>query len=356
MVPLNSKIFVHEEKLLNNIYAIKKRLNPGVQTMAVIKDNAYGHGLEGVAKCLSPHVSWFCVARVDEGVRLREIGIKHPILVFEIPNNRTAALYVQYDLTATLADVSSFDVLEPGTSFHVNLDTGMHRLGVLPEEVPVLLDKIDWHPELTCTGVYTHFAKADDPGNPEVEAQLRLFKSLRAKLPGDLMTHTANTGAIFYYSELDVQFDAVRPGVSLFGYGAGDVVIEDLSPALVWKSFLMQVKFIRKGEPVSYGGRWVAPEDGYIGTIPVGYAAGIHRILTNKIHFQIGGKLYPQVGTISMDYSMVFLGNDHLQVGEEVTLLNTESQNAKNWATHAGTIPYEITTGIHPLIPREYIP
>ncbi len=349
---MNSTVFIHKEHLLNNLRAIKARLNPGVKTMSVIKDNAYGHGFDEVALSIKDQTDWFCVARAEEGIRLREIGIQNPILVFEIPNSNTASLYPKFKLTATVADLDSFDLLEAGTEYHVNLDTGMRRLGILPNEVPYLLDKIRLRDDISLTGIYTHFAKADDPGNSEVRQQLELFISLRPQFDPNLMTHTANTGAIFHYPDLDVQFDAVRPGVSLFGYGAGKHAIEALKPVIEWKTFLMQVKQVKKGEPVSYGGRWIAPSDGFIGVVPVGYSSGVLRILSSQIEYEIDGKIYSQVGTISMDYSIVFLKSDEVVVGTEVTLLNTGTLNAMPWAEKAKTIPYEVTTGINPTIPR----
>jgi len=341
--------------LLNNISVIKSRLKPTVQTMAVIKDNAYGHGFDGVAHCLAPEVDWFCVARAIEGVRLRDIGIKLPILVFELPNKQSAGLYTKHQLTATISDLESVDLLETGTKYHINLDTGMRRLGVLPDQVSLLIEKMNSRTDVTATGIYTHFAKADDPGNVEVKTQLELFNQLRKSFDSKLMTHSANTGAIFHYSDLDLQFDGVRPGVSLFGYGAGEYVIEELKPVIEWKTFLMQVKTVKKGEAVSYGGRWLAPKNGYLGVIPVGYGSGIPRLLSGQIEFSILGKSYPQVGTISMDYSMVFLGDDKLKTGSDVFILNTTELNAMTWAQKANTIPYEITTGINPLIQREFI-
>lgn len=352
---MNSRVIIHKENLVNNISVIKSRLRKDVQVMAVVKDNAYGHGFKGVAHCLSDHVDWFCVARAEEGVRLREIGVKHPILVFELPTSNSADVFPSFNLTATVASLDSIDLLKPETEYHINLDTGMHRLGILPSEVSELLSKMRKQTDVKPTGIYTHFSKADDPGNSEVHAQLELFKTLRNEFSSELFTHTANTGAIFHYSDLDLQFNAVRPGVSLFGYGAGDQVIDELTPAITWESFLMQVKAIKKGEPVSYGGRWLAPDDGYIGIIPVGYSSGILRILSNQIEFELAGIKFPQVGTISMDYSIIFLGNNKLATGTSVTILNTKDLNARLWARKAQTIQYEITTGINPMIERVFV-
>ena len=355
MVQLNSTVYVHTAKLLNNVSAIKKRLNKNVQTMAVIKDNAYGHGLIETAKRLEPEVNWFCVARVDEGVSLRKAGIQLPILIFECPTDQTAVLFSDYNLTATLTDISTLELLKEGTEFQINLDTGMRRLGFLPDEVSELTEELKKYPNLTCTGIYTHFAKADDPGNPEVAKQLATFRELRAAFDSELLTHTANTGAIFHYQELDLQFDAVRPGVSLYGYGAGDKTIEDLQPAIEWKSFLMQVKPIKQGEAVSYGWRWNAPSDGFIAAVPTGYAAGISRLLGSAIEYSIEGQRYEQAGTVSMDYSMVFLRDKKFKPGTEITLLGGDALNASEWAKSGQTIPYEITTRIHPSIKRVFI-
>ncbi len=355
MVQLNSTVYVHTAKLLNNVRAIKQRLNSKVQFMAVVKDNAYGHDLIQTAKRLEPNSDWFCVARVDEGVSLRKAGVEQPILIFESPTYESSALFRDFNLTATLTDISAFDILKAGTEYHINLDTGMRRLGVLPEEVSKVVECMQKHPELKCTGIYTHFAKSDDPGNPEVSLQLNKFRELRAAFDSALLTHTANTGAIFHYQELDLQFDAVRPGVSLYGYAAGNKAIEDLQPAIEWKSFLMQVKPIKKGESVSYGWRWQAPSDGYIAAVPTGYAAGIPRLLSSSIEYAIDGERFEQAGTVSMDYTMVFLRNKKHQYGTEITLLGGDAMAASEWAQKAKTISYEITTRLNPSIKRVFL-
>ncbi|GAB5409297.1 MAG: alanine racemase [Balneolaceae bacterium] len=352
---MNSTIVIHLSKLDHNLDAVDRRLKSGVQRMAVVKDNAYGHGLIQISKHIKDRVEWFCVARVAEGKQLRESGIKNPILVFEAPLEESISWYKEYKLTATLSEIDTLSLLESGIEYQINIDTGMHRLGVLPEKASDLSECISKYPDLICTGIYTHYFKADDPGNQEVKEQLEIFKSIRSQFPSEWLTHTANTGGIFHYRKLDLQFDAVRPGVCLYGYGAGDIDVPDLEPIADWKSFLMQVKKIKKGEPVSYGARWLAPSDGYIGIIPTGYGDGIPRILTNSIKLKVEGKLYDQVGTISMDYSLVFLGNDLYEKGTKVYFLEGKSLSAKEWAKKANTIPYEITTSIKERVSKEYL-
>ncbi len=351
---MNSKVIIHLSKLDHNLNVIKRQLDPGVRTMAVIKDNAYGHGMLELARHIEKKVSWFCVAEAVEGKVLREAGIIIPILVFETPSIETAGIYTDHDLTASVSDISVLDILKKGTQYHLNFDTGMHRLGMLPDDVEVLKAKMADHPELECTGIYTHFYKADDPGNPEVEHQLKIFRKIRKQFPDDLMTHTANTGAIFYYQHLNLQFDAVRPGVCLYGYAAGQKEIPELEPIIDWKSRLMQVMKISEGQPVGYGGRWRMPFEGYLATIPVGYSDGVFRGLSSKINVEINGRVYHQVGTISMDYMSVFLGETRIEPGTEVYLLKGKDLTAQEWARISETIPYEITTSIKEKVDREY--
>lgn len=356
MVSLNSSLIIDLNTLHQNVKAISARLIKGVQIWAVIKDNAYGHGLEEVAKHLSPIVDAFCVARLDEGIRLREEGVSKPILVFEIPVQGAETSYTTFNLIATVADLTTLPRLQPGTKYHVNLDTGMHRLGILPHETYELLQQIDDYKTLEGSGLYTHFYKADDPNHPEVNEQLAVFQELKDQFPANWMKHTANSGAIFFYNHLNLQFDAVRPGVCLYGYSPGEEPITDLTPILSWKSFLMQVKRIKKGETVSYGGRWTTPSDGFLGIVPVGYSAGIARGLSNHIFYEIDGNRYPQVGTISMDYSMVWLADDDIATNTAVTILGGKAQNANDWAKILNTIPYEITTRLKYNVHREFNP
>lgn len=352
---MSAKAIIYLSRLEHNLRAIDKRLKPGVQKMAVVKDNAYGHGLIPVSKHIKNKVNWFCVARALEGKQLREAGIENPILVFEAPLNETVSLYTDFNLTATLSEINSLEIMLPGTEYQINIDTGMHRLGVLPEDVSELRTAIEKYPELTCSGIYTHYFKSDDPGNPEVRKQLKLFKEIRSQFPSEWLTHTANTGGIFHYQNLDLQFDAVRPGVCLYGFGAGEIDVPDLEPVMDLRSFLMQVKKVKKGETVSYGGKWSAKEDGFIGIIPAGYGDGIPRVLTNSIQLKIGEKFYEQAGVISMDYTIVNLNKQIFPAGTEVFFLKGKELTANQWARTARTIPYEITTGIRQRVEKIYL-
>lgn len=351
---MNSTAVINLRKLDHNVNAIRSKLKDGVKLMAVVKDNAYGHGAVEVARRLQDKTEWFCVSQIHEALQLRNAGITNPVLVFETPNKEHVPLYVDYDLTATVGEISTLDILQKGTSYHVNIDTGMHRLGILPSGVSDLIDAIASHPELNFDGIYSHFATADDPESKKVYEQLALFKDIRAQFPSHIFTHFANSGAIFHYGD-EFLFDAVRPGISLYGYAPGSVNIPELEPILDWKSFLMQVKYVYEGEGIGYGTRGVAPEDGWLGVIPVGYGDGVFRLLSGKIGILINGIRYPQIGTIAMDFMMVFLGRDELKKGAEVFLLKGKELSAKTWADIAHTIPYEITLGINHRVRYEFV-
>lgn len=351
---MSSTLYVHLSKIGKNLDAVNKRVGRGVQRMAVIKDEAYGHGILPVADYLKEKVEWFCTARLDEAVQLREHGITNPILVFEIPPTGKEKLYLTHDITASISDLSVFERLRPGTKAHLHFDTGMFRLGILPEGVSEANEKMKTY-DLNYTGIYTHFANSDVESHPRVLDQLEIFRSIRSQFPEQLLTHTANSGAIFYYHDKGVLFDAVRPGVCLYGYAPGSDEISDLEPVIEWKSKLVQVKKLRRGDLVGYGSRWEAPEYGWLGTIPVGYADGIFRNLSGEFLVEINGLRFQQVGTISMDYIMVYLKKQKLETGNQVTLLRNGELSAKMWAKKMGTIPYEITTAISPKIKRVYI-
>jgi len=322
--------------------------------MAVIKDEAYGHGLIPIANYLQDKVDWFCVADVEEGVRLRQEGIETPVLVFEIPRIGKEKLYTEHHLTASISDLSVFGRLEDNTECHLHFDTGMMRLGMLPSEASKAVELMNHHNRLNYTGIYTHFANADGPSFPLVEDQISVFSEIRSQFPPHLMTHTSNSaGTLFHQGK--ALFDAVRTGIALYGYSPGLHEVNGLKPVLEWRSELVQVKAIKKGEAVGYGSRWKSPKNGWLGVIPVGYAEGISRTLSGKFEVEIEDRFYPQVGTISMDYITVFLGNDKLEAGMEVKIIGEGKFSAKEWAEKSGTIPYEVTTRLSQKIDRKYL-
>lgn len=352
---MSSTLYIHLNKLGSNLNVVRNVMKKGVQCMAVIKDNAYGHGFLPVADFLKDKVEWFCVARISEGILLRQQGIENPILVFEKPPAGREADYAKYNLTATITELEVFDRLPAGTPCHIKFDTGMGRLGMAPEDTSLALDKMAQNKHLNYTGIYTHFANSGDVNHPRVSHQLELFKIIRSQFPEELMAHTANSGALLYYPNLDLQFDGVRAGVCLYGFSPGDVPVAGLEPVAEWKAKLVQIKKIKKGEYAGYNGFWQAPKDGWLGIMQVGYAQGLTRNLSGKIEVKAGETLFPLVGLISMDYSSVFLGEHYFRPETEVTLFDGAGLHVSNWASVLGTIPYEVVTAIHPKVQRKYL-
>ncbi|MDX1636822.1 MAG: alanine racemase [Balneolaceae bacterium] len=350
---MNSYLEVDLSAIRHNVQVLKSYTSPEVKLMAVVKADAYGHGSRQVAKALQERADWLAVNSVEEGVELRGAGISLPILVFSVPDDKTAPAYPEYALTASISALSHFGRLLPGTEYHLNIDTGMGRLGIRPDEVTAARKKMQEYQELTCTGIYSHFATADDPASAKAEKQLELFRAARSEFDETLLTHMANTGGTAFYSSS--HFDMVRTGIGIYGYPPGRMLIHGLEPALRWGSELVQIKRVQKGDSVSYGARWHAPEEGYVGVVPVGYEEGISRLLSGNLEIAVNGELYPVAGTVTMNYVVLFLGAaTTCSEGDEVEILGGHSLTAGEWARRTGTIPYEIVTGISGRVPRIY--
>lgn len=347
----DSLITVDLNTISDNLKKLKSYCAAGVQQMAVVKANAYGHGLVSVARAVSGQVEWFAVNSIQEAVTLRENGIGNSILVFGVPDESNAKLYQKHSITATVSSFESLNVLSPGTEYHLNFDTGMGRLGFRPEQAEKIRKQVAQHANIDCTGIYSHFATADEPASPKGKQQLQLFQKLRNGFPNDLLTHMCNTAATVQYPE--AHFDLVRNGIGIYGYAPGKVKV-DLSPALSWSTKLIQIKHIKKSETVSYGATWAADKEGFLGVIPVGYSDGIPRRLSGKFDVLINDKRYPAAGTVTMNYCMVWLGKEKVKTGTGVQLM-FEGSTAQTWAEKTGTIPYEILTGLSQKIPRRYI-
>lgn len=349
----NSYAAVYGARLSNNLSVLGEKLRPGVQKMAVVKADAYGHGAVAVARHIAPEVDAFAVAQVDEGVSLREGGVSNPILVLGTPNPDNAGVFTRFDLTATVSDLAHFDLLPAGAKYHLNFDTGMGRYGFLPDQVSDVRQAMKDHDELHCKGIYSHFSMAHLPDNAFVRRQLELFKSVRAQFDERLTTHLSNSGGALYYP--GSQFDMVRIGIGLYGYGPGPEAIGGLQPALEWRSRLAHVKRIAEGANVSYGNSWRAPHEGWLGVVPVGYADGLPRRLSNKFQVSINGERYASVGTVTMDNIMIWLDRDPIKTDTEVSVMGTEAMDAGEWAELTDTIPYEILVRISSRVQRKFI-
>jgi len=347
----NSILTVDLDAIASNVDILQSYLKEGVCQMAVVKADAYGHGAVQVAHKIAGQVSWFAVNDIQEAIALRDGGIRIPILVFGVPEKVAARLYNEYDITATISSEDHFKWLNDGTRYHLNFDTGMNRLGFRPEQIDEVLQLNKNHPQLNCTGIYSHFATADERGSEKINQQHEIIEKIREQFDKKLLTHMCNTAGMIQRS--GAQFDLVRTGIGIYGYSPGQIEISDLKSAIHWKTQLVQVNPIKESETVSYGARWQAPKDGYIGIIPVGYSDGIPRGLSGKFEVNIEGESYAVVGTVTMNYCMIDLGEKPFDAGTEVYLWDSH-HTPQDWARATDTIPYEILTGISS-VPREFV-
>ncbi|MDZ7771917.1 MAG: alanine racemase [Balneolaceae bacterium] len=337
--------------LRHNLAEVRRRAGEA-GVMAVVKADAYGHGLVRIAGALEGEVQGLAVNEVAEGVALRRAGIRAPVLVFGVPESRHRGAYRRWDLTATVSTLHHVELLEKGSTCHLNVDTGMGRLGVRPEAAGDMIRRLQAVDGPRCTGIYSHFATADVPESGMARRQLARFREVQdglGDLADGLTVHMSNSGGLFFYPE--ARFDLVRTGIALYGCAPGETPLEGLRPVLGWKTHLVQVNRVRKGETVSYGARWAAPSDGWVGVLPVGYEDGLRRDLSGKISVEIGSEHYELAGTVTMNYAMVWLGSERWPELTEVTLLGGEN-GVEEWAAAAGTISYEILTGLSRRVPR----
>lgn len=346
----HSYVEVDLQAIRGNVKWLGSLIQPGTKQMAVIKADAYGHGAVRVVEALTEQVSWFGVANVDEAIELRKAGITLPIMVFGVPTTETAPAYQAYNLTAAVSHLNQLDILDTGVHAHLLFDTGMGRLGMRPEQVADALSAID-QSDVNVNGIMSHFPCADDPDSELSKTQIERFRSLATEFPDDFDRHIHNTGGILYHYVPDCTM--VRHGIGIYGYDPGPQPRRELKPALTWKSKVVQSKPLKKGESISYGARWVADRDGWLVTVPVGYADGLPRNLTGKINYCVGDSKLPVRGVISMDYTMLF-SDEQVEPGTPVTVLGPEADDARILAEATDTITYELLSRIAPKVPRKY--
>lgn len=351
----------------NNIRAIRARTHTRV--MMAIKADAYGHGASVVGRFVqeSNLVDMLGVSCIEEGIHLREAGVSLPILVFGLINNTAedCDAVFSFRLTPTLVDHTLIKCLVRGArkwnrpiTAHLKTDTGMGRLGLAPEETLSLAEELSKMKELVIGGIYTHFPVSDLRGHPFTLDQIQrlgnLFTAMKSRGISPGIRHCANSGAILNHPESFM--DMVRPGILCYGLYPSNEHPDDLvvTPAMTLKTAIMFTKRVKKGTGLSYGLTYRTPSDTCIATIPIGYADGFPRCLSNTARVTIRNKTYPVVGRICMDQSLIDLGDDLYPVGEEVTIFGKNGITAEDIAAWGNTIPYEITCDMSRRVPRTY--
>lgn len=356
---------VNLTQLQKNLEAIHMQVAPA-KVMPMVKANAYGHGVDGVAPFIEPYVDYIGVALVEEGIHLRQLGIRKPILVAGASLAEQIPLFAEFDLTLTgssselldVADQVSHSTAQP-IKTHLKIDTGMERVGVREYEAESLILKASAYRHLIVEGIYTHLANAELADRTYSKMQMERFQEVlglyqKHSLPAPALRHVCNSGGILNLP--DAYFDMVRPGVVFYGVYPGEEVEQliEVKPALTWRSRVAYSKRTQPGRPIGYGSLWQSETETGIATIPCGYADGYFRRMTNQAQVLIRQKKYPQVGRICMDQFMVNVGDDPIQAGDAVVLLG-EGISAEDLARWMGTNEYEVMTSISARIPRVYI-
>jgi alanine racemase len=366
-----SRAVIHLDLFRENIRAVKKRVGEGPKLCVPVKADAYGHGALPLARAaLEAGAEYLAVAFVQEGAELRAAGIEAPILLLSQPLEEEFSELVGLDLIPFVSEPDFISRLARAGEaagknpvVHLKIDSGMGRAGCRPGEAARLAARIVSTGVLRLGGTATHLAVSDSLREEDrsfTEQQLDSFRraveSIRSAGIDPGIVHAANTGAVTFHK--DAWFDMVRPGILLYGYPPADAEGRPamaVKPLMELVSRLVFIKDVYKGETVSYGRTWTAPEDTVIGTLPLGYGDGLPRRLGNNWRVLAGGIFRPLAGRICMDQCMVDLGrNSPWRRWDEVTVFGGET-HAGIMASLLDTIPYEITCNISRRVPRVYI-
>ena len=376
MLPQRVYAEVNLDAICQNIQNAMKKVGPDTKIMAIIKTDAYGHGAVPIARALSEIGCYaFGVATVPEAVQLRKAGIENPILILGyvfpadydalIENNIMHAVF-QYETAKALSDKAVS--LGKTVTIHIKLDTGMGRIGMQPTEESVQeIQRIAALPNLEINGIFTHFASADladEESLAYTKKQYEMFTAFCRRLEEEgvhiRVRHCCSSAGLLEYPEFHLEM--VRPGIVQYGYDPSEEMPSRLfvpKPVMSLHCCVTCVKVIEPGETISYGRCFKAERPTKIATLPVGYADGYSRLLSNRVDVLIHGRRAPQVGNVCMDQCMVDVTDvPDVAVGDEVVLFGrqgTEEIRLGELAKILGTIDHEVLCNINRRVPRVYV-
>lgn len=357
----------------NNINAIRANLPAGVKFMAVVKANAYGHGIyEAATAAVNAGAEFLGVAIPDEGAFLRKMGITAPTLVLGSLSPAEFEGSIECGLSVTIFSPSTLKALNECAkrlnkvvNIHIKYDTGMNRIGIKTlDELSNFLILLKDCEQLKLEGMFTHFAVSEIEDTSFTIEQNKRFVEAATLLKqtgySDILLHASNSGAALSLPN-SLSYDMVRCGIAIYGYRPSPTcgVSVNIRPALSWKTSITQIKEIYPTETVSYGRRFTASEKRLVATLPVGYGDGYRRNMSMKAEVLIAGLRAPIIGSICMDQCMVDITDiPNISVGDEVVLIGAQGEgyiSANELANWADTISYEIVLGISPRVPRIYL-
>ena len=364
-----SAAIIDLECISHNLEVVRKKA-PGRKIIAMVKANAYGHGLVRTAEHLALQgVDYLGTAFVEEALALRQAGITTPIITSGPFSKFQVGDFIRNKIDFTVAAIDTLHLIDEAAAFygkrvnvHLKVDTGMMRIGIRYSNAHKLFEAALHAKNCNVVSVYSHFTSADCEDSSFSRLQLERFLDVtsfyeKQSIERPLL-QIANSAAICRMQESHL--DMVRPGIMLYGYHPSSQSESEahLRPALSLRAKVMYFKVILEGSSVGYGRTWVAPKNCRAVTIPVGYGDGYHRGLSNKSEVLIRGKRYPTIGSICMDQTVVCLGNGEAYNGDEVVLIGRQGKEqitADDLAKLLGTINYEVLTSISDRVPRFYI-
>ena len=358
---------INLNNLAYNIHAIQQKVLPA-KVIPVVKADAYGHGAVPVTRRLVKEgFNMFAVAQFQEAMNLRESGFAQPILIFgrlfgqEIPNAIRAGFRISIFGKEDIQWIEKAGQELPAF-VHANIETGMGRVGVLLDQEKDFFDSLVSSRSCRWEGLYTHFSTSDEANKTYANLQFTRFQKILSNIrqlkEKPVMIHMANSGAV-----LDIPqsyFDAVRPGILMYGHYPSSETSQSIKPKQVMalKTYVAHVRALPAGFPISYGRQWTTEKDTKIAVLPLGYADGLNRKLTNCGEVLIRGIRYPIVGRITMDQTMIDVGDDPIKTGDEVVVWGDSDQGsieALEVAEKIGTIAYEVTCNVSRRVPRVYV-
>jgi len=365
-----TKAFINLDNLVYNYNQIKKRVNP-CEVMAVVKADAYGHGALPVARRLMDEgAEFFAVARLAEAMELMQNGIDRKILIFVRLFEHEIEKAIKKNIRITLTCEKDIELisqkagkLNKDAYLHINVDTGMGRVGLLSENaIEIILKAID-NPNIRVEGLYSHFSTSDTKDKTYARKQLNKFFNILSLLEEKHVNipyiHMANGGAMLDIPEsYEDKFNMVRAGIILYGYYPSLETSESISlkQVMTVSTRVLELREMPADYSISYGRRYTTPKKMTVAVLPIGYADGIHRSFTNNVEVMINGQLYPIIGTVTMDQIMVAV-DENVSEGDEVIFWGESEQGilkASQVADQAGTISYELTCSITRRVPKIY--
>lgn len=363
--------FINLDNIINNVNVYKSNFKKGVKFCAIVKSDAYGHGSVEVSKSIENITDYFAVATPEEALELRENRIKKPILILGYVPKYQIRKLCEKDIDIPIHDNKSMeDILDVATNqkikpkVQIKLDTGMSRIGFTKYNYIEELKKIKNQSNLEIRGIFTHFSKADEENQDFTKAQFKLFNEMIENLENMgfefPIKHISNSSAGL---KKEYNLDMVRVGIGLYGYTPFAIresekdITSKLKPCMSLITPTYQVKKVPKGTMVGYGGSYKTQKDEWIVTLPIGYADGIHRSVSNKglkIEFETGD-VGVEVGKVCMDQMMVRVENEIKPMTKAYIFSDNKKYTAQYFADLSGTIVYDILSNIRRRVPRWYI-